>query len=47
MAQSAFYIFENESADQLHGVCAANQRFLFRYIDRIIPILPEPDISSL
>ena len=40
-------ICENKDADQLRGNCEADQRLCFRYIDRIIPLLPKSEILSL
>ena len=47
MRKPAFYICENKDADQLHSNCAADQRFCFRYMDSVIPLLSKSEISSL
>ena len=43
----AFYICENEGADQLCNNCTADQRLCFRCIDSTIPLLYKSEISSL
>ena len=40
----SFCICENKGADQLYGICTANQRLCFRYIDSTFP---KSEISSL
>ena len=47
MRKPAFCICENKGSDQLHGNREADQRLCFRYIDRMIPLLPKSEISSL
>ena len=43
----AFCICENNDADQLRGDRGADQRLYFRYTDSTIPLLHNPEISSL
>ena len=43
----AFCICENKDADQLRGNREADQRLCFRHMDRVIPLLPKSEISSL
>ena len=40
MRKPAFCICENKDADQLRGNREADQRLCFRYIDSIIPLVP-------
>ena len=47
MRKPAFYICENNDADQLRGNREADQRLYFRYIDSTIPLVPKYEISSL
>ena len=47
MRKPTFFICENEDADQLRGNREADQCLCFRYIDRVIPLLPIYEISSL
>ena len=46
MRIGAFCICENKDTDQLRGNCEADQRLLFRYIARTIPLLSKYKISS-
>ena len=43
MRKPTFCICENKDADQLRGY----QRFCFRYLDSMIPLLSKSEISSL
>ena len=47
MKKTAFCICENKDADQIRGKREADQRLCFRYIDSTIPLLSNPEISSL
>ena len=47
MRKPAFCICENKDADQLRFNREADQCLCFRYIDSIIPVLPNDEISSL
>ena len=47
MKKLAFFIWENNDADQLPSYCAADQRLCFRYTDSTIHLLPKSEISTL
>ena len=47
MRKPTFCICENKDADQLRGNREADQRFCFRYLDSMIPLLSKSEISSL
>ena len=47
MRKQTCCICEKKDADQLRGNREADQRLCFRYLDSIIPLLPEYKISSL
>ena len=46
MRKPVFCICKNKDADQVGGALAAEQRICFHYIDSIIPLLTESEISS-
>ena len=47
MRKPNFSIWENKGTDQLHTNATADQCLCYCYIDRTIPLLPKPEISSL
>ena len=47
MRNPDFSICEHKGADQIGGNRAADQRNCFRYMDRIIPILPKSKILCI
>ena len=47
MRKPTFCICENKDADQLRGNREADQRLCFRYLDSMIPLLSNSEISSL
>ena len=44
MRKSDFYIWENKSADQLHGNFAADQQLCFNYKDSTMPLFFQSEI---
>ena len=47
MTKLEFCICKNKATDELHSICAADQRLCFRYIDSTIPLLPKSILSCL
>ena len=47
MRKPAFCLCENKDADQLRGYREADLRLCFCYMDSIVPLLPNSEISSL
>ena len=47
MRKPAIFIWENKDADQLHSICATDQRLCFPYTDSTIPLLSNPKFMSL
>ena len=47
MRKPTFCIYKNKDADQLRGICEADQRLCFRCIDSTIPLLSKSEILSL
>ena len=47
MGKPAFFICENNDADQLRGDPDYDQHLCIRYTDSTIPLLPKSEISSL
>ena len=47
VGKPAFYICENNDADQLRGNREADQRLCFRYTDSEILLLPKSEITRV